>query len=612
MLEIKSAKATATPGPFGWARVYSEESLFVLLSSTAPETGVETITSGRDFLSRLRSEYFGNLEQKPFEALKIASEKVISEFNDQISDIEFAACVFFENVVYSVAYNGGRISIYRDGSLATILDSAGENLITASGYPKTGDVILIATKNFFGEIDQNTIKTSLAGNDMNLSIETFIQLMHSKNNINNMGIVLLGFSDNSNTEAFQAGILPKEDSIANQSEDFKNSASIFFKGLLNKIPERRIYIRNEMEDEVVSSNKKLTFSVGIILLAILFISIIFGVRQKGINDTKNKYQGILQEAQSEVDQAISLASVSPDKSRELFVDSEQKLQTILALKVKDPKITDLQNKIATSQAAVLGEYVASPSLFLDLTLLSSGFKGDTLSFSNGNISILDKTGLRIVDVDISTKKSQVVAGPGVLDSAFGLASYVGRTFVLSSDGIYEVGNSKNKVIDKTWQGDALIQSFAGNLYVLDKSGNAIYRYPSAPGNTFGGQQNWLAKGTNVNFSDAEEWGIDGSAYVLFPNSKILKFSLGSPQNFKINGVVPQIGTIDAIYADADNQYLYLLDRAGKRIVVTDKKGNYKAQYIGDEIANAINLVASEANKKIILLTGDKLLSIDIK
>ena len=132
------------------------------------------------------------------------------------------------------------------------------------------------------------------------------------------------------------------------------------------------------------------------------------------------------------------------------------------------------------------------------------------------------------------------------------------------------------------------------------------------GNTFGDKQGWLAAGTNVDFSNAASWGIDGSVYVLYPNSKILKFSQGSPQAFSITGVIPEIGTIDALYADADNQYLYFLDKAGKRVVVTDKKGHYKAQYVDDQIGNANSLVVSEADKKIILLTGDKLYSIDIK
>jgi hypothetical protein len=148
--------------------------------------------------------------------------------------------------------------------------------------------------------------------------------------------------------------------------------------------------------------------------------------------------------------------------------------------------------------------------------------------------------------------------------------------------------------------------------VLDKAGNMIYRYSGLTGGTFGTQQKWLSAATTANFAGAIGWGMDGAIYVLYPNAKVLKYSLGSPQNFSISGVLPEIGNIDAISAGPDNQYIYLLDKAGKRVVVIDKKGNYKAQYTSDQIAGAKALVVFEAQKQIILLTGDKLLSIEIK
>ena len=238
--------------------------------------------------------------------------------------------------------------------------------------------------------------------------------------------------------------------------------------------------------------------------------------------------------------------------------------------------------------------------------------GDVVSASGGNIYILDKLGKRVVSVAIDTKKSKVVAGPSVIDNAADLASYQDAAYILATDGIYQVGLVKTKMIDKTWTGDALISAFAGNMYVLDKTGNAIYRYSGQVGGTFGPQQNWLSASTKANFSGAVSWGMDGAIYVLYPNARILKYSLGSPQNFSISGTLPEIGNIDAIYADPDNQYIYLLDKAGKRVVVVDKKGNYKAQYTSDQIAGAKSLVVSEAQKEMILLTGDKLLSIEIK
>ncbi len=623
MLDLKSAKIVATPSSSGWAQVYDfvpsdpqtlndKGSLFVVIATTTQtNSGVEMMTLGRQFLSKLHNDYFNNQEDKPFEALKNAATTVLSAFGSIWADVEIAACVTLKDIVYAVAAGGSRVVISRNGSQATILNSIDGSVISASGFSKNGDAVLIASKAFFTKVPAETIKSALSEGDPEISVEVFNPLVHGGEDLGNLGAVVLKFSESYFVQSVPLSSPQEENILIEKSYDIKSKVLAFFDNFIKKLPEKRIYVNEPIQDEFVSENKKLTFSVGLILLIILAVSIAFGVRQKGINDTKKQYQGILFEAQKEVDTAISLASVSPDRSRELFFDSEQKLNQIEALKVTDPKINDLKRKINDSKAAVLGQYEATPDFFLDLSLLSSGFKGDALSLSGGNISILDKTGLKVVNVAVATKKSKVVAGPGVMDSALDLASYSDRVFILGSDGIYEVGSTKTKVIEKTWSGEAFIKAFAGNLYVLDKTGNAIYRYAGV-GNTFGEQHSWLASGTRADFSDAKQWVIDGSAYILFPNSKIQKFSLGSPQSFTIKGVVPEIGTIDAIYADADNQYLYFLDRAGKRVIVTDKKGNYKAQYQGNEIDNATNLVVSEADRKIILLSGDKLLSIELK
>jgi len=100
--------------------------------------------------------------------------------------------------------------------------------------------------------------------------------------------------------------------------------------------------------------------------------------------------------------------------------------------------------------------------------------------------------------------------------------------------------------------------------------------------------------------------------VLYPNSKISKYSLGSPQSFSVKNVVPEIGNIDAVFTSDEVENIYLLDRLGKRIVVTDKKGEYKAQYKNELVGNATSFVVSEKEKKIIISVGDKLYYLEIK
>lgn len=618
MLIQSASKLTGPPGNSGWAQVHEftpddpekhklRGCLFVIVATSHTESGIDTITAGRELLTRYHEEYYGNLNGKPFNVLRDATQKVADEFRHSWGDVEIVAISFVNNVVYSAAVGGASVMVFREGSLGKILESTTNQVITASGYPKNGDVILLATKSFFEIVSQGVIKAALSAPTPEDSIETLGPIVLGAQSSGSLGAAIIKFEEKReivNESSQQPEVRePKIDTI----EKIKNT----FSGFMKKLPPKNIYLKNDSPEEISPQSKKMTFTIAAILLGLLAVSIGFGIRQKGINDTKNKYQGILKQATDEVDQAISLSSVSGEKSRELFASSEQKLKEIDNLKVKDPEIDALRKKIDDSRAAILGEYKSPPEMFLDLTLLSSGFKGDTMTFSGGRLYVLDKSGQRIVSVETSTKKSKVVAGPGTINSALALAAYEEKVFVLEGDGIYQVDAGNNKVIDKTWQGDALISAFAGNMYILDKSGNQIYRY-SGGISGFGERQNWLAAGTNVDFSDITQITIDGSIYALYPNSKVLKFSQGSPQNFSVKGAFPDIGNIDAIYGSPDNQYIYLLDKAGGRIVVTDKKGIYKAQYVDPQISSGVSLVASETDKKIVLLGGDKLYSMEIK
>ncbi len=613
-----SAKLTGTPGASGWAQVHEfspEEPeklsargrLFAVISTKRVEGNLDTISSGRELLSRLHEEYFGNLEAKPFNALKNSVEKVTSEFRETWGNVEIAAAALVNGVIYSATGGGARIEIARGGMVATILESKEGVVSAASGYPKNGDVILLATSPFFEKVSVGSIRAALTSGTPESAVETFAPMVHGDESLGNLAAVIVSFEEEEEIVEVPAAVPAAPISGAS----VKNRFSEIVGSLVAKLPKKSIYIRSQGEDEASSQSKKLTMTVGMILLVLLAVSIGFGVRQRSVRETKAKYESILQEAEGNLNEAISLASVSPERSRELFAMSEEKLKEIESLKIKDSEVDALRNKINENRAAILGEYEANPELFLDLSLLSSGFKGDRVSTSGGSIFVLDKNGKKVVSIEISSKKSKVVAGPGVIDEALELASYEDRVFILASDRIYEVGRDKTKVIEKEWDGDALISAFAGNIYVLDKSGNNIYRY-AGEGNTFGSKQTWLASGTRVTFSDARALVIDGSLYVLLPITKVSKFSLGSPQAFSISGVFPEVGSIDAIYSNEEDKYIYILDRAGKRVVALDKKGVYKAQYIAGEIGNATNLVVSEADKKIILLTGDKLESIELK
>lgn len=570
----KIAKLTGTPDFSGFVKIDEFSSrdagsndkrgrLFIVLSLQR-----ENEEKRSEIITRIREEYFSDLENSSYNALTSAVNKVVSGFKG-MNSLDLVAISLVGKVVYTVALGGGKVSILRSGAHAFILSTnVGEaSVASASGHPEEGDRLIAGTSSFFEVVSPE---------ELTKEIQDIASLLQST-----QGAVIIDFEKREKVRDFFARL----------------------------IPERSIRIRGAEIDEGIKANRKVMVSIGLILLSLLFVSIGFGVRQSRINKIKAGYESRLTQAEHDFEESLALVSLNPERGRELFVSAKKVTDELVSENVSDPRLSGLKSRVDENEGKILGDYKVALELFLDLGLLSSGFNGDDLASSGEEIFILDKNGKKIAQVTIATKKSKIAAGPDDVEGAESLASYEDRVFIGKSDGIYEVGDVKNKVAEVSV--GELIYLYAGNIYSLNKSEGTIKRFPGT-GKEFGNKQDWLSPSTKPDFSDSKTLTIDGSIYVLFPNGKILKYTLGAPKNFAISGVFPELVSAEAIYTNEENKYIYILDKMGKRIVVLDKEGGYKAQYTDDRIGEATDLVVSETEKKIILLSGSKLYSIEAK
>ena len=610
---IVSAKISGIPNLLGWTQVHEfkpeeEEKLikrghlFAVFSTKKKEEGVDSVTAGRELLSRLHEEYFGNLETPAYVAIKSAVSKVADEFLKTWGDVEIAVVVVLSDVVYSAAVGGSKVVIYRNGSIATILESNAFEVITASGYPKEGDNIILGSKLFFENIPTGTLKASLEGPNLAASIESLAPQVSANENSGNIGAVVIGFDKKIILEAIRETIPMKQ-----KVEVFKRNTSNFFSKFF---PERKIFVKEKMLDDQVGKGRKTTFYVGIVLLILLFVSIGFGIKQNLAKKYKSTYLVDLTQAISSLDEAETSFSDDPKIARELFLDSKSKVENLIAKKIEDKELISLETRLKEKEAEIMGIINTAPSLYLDLSLLSSGFGGDKVIFSGGNIFVFDKNGKKVVKIAIDTKKTQVVVGPEQLDGALDIFAYQDSVYGVFSDGLFLLGTAKKKIVEKTWDGEVFTYAYTGNIYLLDKTANAIWRYAGS-GGSFGAKQNWLATGTTPNFENVKQIVIDGTIWVLTSTSNISRFSQGNPVVFKILGVSPNLTNIQAIHTNEDNKYVYLLDKEGGRIVVLEKDGNYKAQYQSDQFKEGIGFIVSEKTSKAIILTKEKLIQIDL-
>lgn len=626
---VVSAKLTGSPGTSGWVQVHefapsdpeklaSRGHLFAVVATGRHEDGVDAVSAGRELLSRLHEEYFGSGEGSAFAILEAAVKKVSEEFRSTWGEVEIAAVSLVGGVVYSVVGGGAQVAIFRNGILAKILESKREEVISASGYPKEGDVLILGTKFFFGVFSSGVIKAAIEGKEPGSAVESLAPVVHSRDDTGSLGAAILSFKEEAGAAQGEVASPPSEPSELPASGGDKISSSIgkvvaFVKGYIARVfPERKIYVKGvEEAEEEVPQKRKLLSSVGIILLVLLVVSIGFGIRAKAVKEGKARYESRLTQAQHEFDEALTLTSLNPDRARELFANSRTLADTLKAEGVKDKGLEELIVKLDQNQGAVLGEYRAEPQLFVDLSILSDNLKGDDLAASSEMVFVLDKGGRKVVGITFGTKKSEIAAGPDQISEAKDLAVYEDRAFILEPDGIYEVGDKKTKAVASEWKAEVLIYAYAANLYVVDKEAGVIWRYPGS-GSTFGSGTNWLAPGVAPDLSLVKEMTIDGAIWFLSSSGRISKFSQGNPVSFSPIGVFPELTSPDSIYTNEELDFVYILERDKKRVVVLEKDGKYKAQYYADKLGEATDLAVSEKDGKIIILAGDKLFSIEIK
>jgi len=640
-LDINLAKLTGSPGKASWAQVHEfapddEEKLklrgrlVAVIATTSQKSeappdpeGLDNVVAGRELLTRFHEEYFGSTEKTAFNALNDSVERVISEFSETWGDVEIAAASIVNGVIYTACGGGGQAAVFRNGMLAKILVSKDNGPVSASGHPKEGDIFLLGTKKVFSSLSEGVIKAALESSGINEAVESLAPAVHSREEAGNFGLVLVEFSK---TQAIFARpdkeFEPEEKTTLERKEIFdketKDRPASFFQKQANKLTsifskrtgEKKIYVRQRGEDEFNVQKRKVTVSIGSILVVLLVVSIGFGVRQKMVRDERARYEDRLKQAQHEFEEAQGLYTLDPERARELFRNAERLVYQIKDEGVEDSELDNLIALLEESEGQVLGEYTIESDLFLDLSILTDGFKADDVVASDGKLYVLDRDGKKVVEIEIETKKTEIVAGPDQVKEAKGVAAYSDRVFVLSDGNIYEVADERELAVEGEWEGDVLISAYAGNFYVLDRGTSKVYRYAGADGG-FGSKQDWLTAGTEPDLSNIFDWTIDGSIWFLSETGKVFKFTKGNQDTLSFADIIPQLSRPTAIYTNEELKFVYLMEKETGRIVVVDKEGNYQAQYFSDKIKEARGMVVSEEVGKIIIVTEERLYSINI-
>ena len=534
-----------------------------------------TVDEGRDFLNRIKTDFLAEKIENLHNFEDFLAEKIKEEKNLP-ADFSLAAAFLKDNILYLKTTNEGKIYLYRDNLLASII----EGNLSASGYVDDKDILVITVKNFSHLIDGEK------------KFKSFFDHKKPSEIIDEISPILKGKEDEGLIALF-IQFLKKERKKEDELLIDSNQQNYWF-FFVRKIRGALSYYSQK------AGKRKLFTYFAIVLILIIFLwSVVFGIKRRQEALLKENIKISQQKIKDKLSQSQDSAFFSLNKAKELIEESYQELYD-LKVKVGERKETkELAELIKTEENKILKREEKNVEEFFDLSVENKEAKGEKLYLDGENLSILDKKNGEIYTLSL-TKKSLNKQIFREIKEAVLLASYGKNIFFYTpKNGVYRVSQDGkiDKVLKKDENWGEIIDLFVynGNLYLLDKGKSEIYKY--AP--TLDGYSDKISyfKGGEQALNDALSIAIDYSVYIGLP-TQIFKFTAGQQEEFKTNFPEKDV-MIKKIYTNKDLEKLYVWDKNKGVIYILGKNGNYERQ-VFSSILKKINDFTVFKNKAYLL------------
>lgn len=262
--------------------------------------------------------------------------------------------------------------------------------------------------------------------------------------------------------------------------------------------------------------------------------------------------------------------------------------------------------------------LARPELLADWNSLMQDTPINNIFLLNNKLYGFSRASADILTYDPVVKESKIVR-PGIFIKNFNAVSVPKENdyaVLLYDDKSIVKFNPKDntwKKVDIDYPNQnitiANISVYNRRLYSLDTQNNQVYKHDAIKTGFSIGKE-WI-KNNATNIKLGIDLAIDGDVFVLSKNGVINKFIKGENQPFAAEGVDPPLVSADKIWTYNDLNYIYVLDSAGKRIIVLDKNGALKTQIMATEFLRPAGMVVDEMAKTAFVLDGNKLYQIKL-
>ncbi|TSC84983.1 MAG: Uncharacterized protein G01um101413_367 [Parcubacteria group bacterium Gr01-1014_13] len=279
---------------------------------------------------------------------------------------------------------------------------------------------------------------------------------------------------------------------------------------------------------------------------------------------------------------------------------------------------NLQDRLDDLQMRARKVTLVRPTLLANWDNLGQNIQVNNVFLLSNKIYGFGQTSADIITYDPLVKESKVVS-PGIFVANFNAASvpkendyavllYEGKDLVQ-----FNPKDNSWKKIDIDYPNENVkissVSVYNRRLYTIDIENNQIYKHDAIKTGFSTGKE-WTKNNTS-DIKTGVDLAVDGDVFVLGNNGSIYKFSNGIVQPFAISGLEPELKSADKIWTYNDLNYIYILDTAGKRIIVLDKTGQLKKQITATEFSNPTGMIIDEEKSTAYILDSNKLYQISL-
>lgn len=600
--DVLLSKIVASPTESTWSQAYSTLNFYVALS--IEKEGEESIAAvGKELLDMIQREFFA-LDQKNLDTIKAAVTTAAESAKD--SKYSIVLTTIIKSVLYIIIAGGGMVVIKRADKLGVVAEGEEGQTEAFSGPLKHDDIIILETRDFNARVTTDTIAKTLDHLGVSEISENLAPMLH-ENAKGTEAAIILQYKNLSEKVSEEVEEEAPETQEPEPKREIREEPAIQAPSRKISLPKISIPGINLQRFFKIKKSKSFIIAAILIVIAVLGVSLFAETKRKEEQKREIALSQFLSPLQKKYDEANSLLDLNKglalDEFSQLKDSLDKKTVSFPKGSIQDKKLSEFIKNVSDKLSSLEStSTLSNQNTFFDAA--SQDIKEISLiTIKGGDIIVANKNG-SIAVLDSSGKVKKSIKAKESVDF---ITSDASNIYAISGSNIVKLDKKggSDSVIAKDISSAAGIDSFYGNIYVLNTKDSTIDKYQTPDFS----KKAYLQ--TGLTLDGPTSISIDSSIWVTQSGGQIRRFTKGAEDSFSIKNISKPLGSNTQIFTDQDYSSIYLLDPSNGRIVVFDKDGAYKTQYNSKDIAKATSFAISEKNKKGYIVSGNKVITFDL-